>query len=88
MTDNLSQCLLHSSFSAAEGQKVTKHAVTGLIEKRNDKCIDLLWNQVMERISKHKAIGEPVMPRKKKVPSRRESNGNEYFHSNPKLFYP
>ena len=27
------------------------------------------------------------MPRKRKVLSRYDSNGNEYFHSNPKLFY-
>ena len=37
--------------------------------------------------SKHEVTAELVMPRKKKVPSRYYSNGNEYFHSNPKLFY-
>ena len=47
----------------------------------------MLWNQVMEKKSKHEAIAEPVMPWKRKVPSRYGYNGNEYFHSNPKLFY-
>ena len=36
---------------------------------------------------RHETIAEPVMPRKRKVPSRYDSNGNEYFHSNPKFFY-
>ena len=87
LTDNLSQCLQRSSFSAAEGEEITKHVVTGLVEKKNDECFDLLWNQVMEKKSKHEAIAEPVMPQKREVPSRYDSNGNEYFHSNPKLFY-
>ena len=47
LTDNLSQCLQRSSLSAAEGQEIAKHVVTGLAEKRNDECFDLLWNQVM-----------------------------------------
>ena len=41
----------------------------------------------MEKKSKHEAIAEPVMPWRREVPSRYDSNGNEYFHSNPKLFY-
>ena len=41
----------------------------------------------MEKKSKHEAIAELLMPRKRKVPSGYDSNGNEYFHSNPKLFY-
>ena len=49
LTDNLSQCLHRSLLSAAEGQELTKHVVTGLVEKRNDECFDLLWNQVMEK---------------------------------------
>ena len=86
-TDNLSQCLHRVSLSPAEGQYITKHVVTGLVEKGNDECFDLLWNQVMEKKRKHMAIAEPVMPQKRKVLLRRNANGNEYFHSNPKLFY-
>ena len=41
----------------------------------------------MRKKSEHEAIAEFVMPRKRKVPSRYDSNGNEYSHSNPKLFY-
>ena len=83
-TDNLSH---HVSLSAAGGQYMTKHVVTGLIEKRNYECFDMLWNQVVEKKRKHMAIAEPVMPQKRKVPLRRNSNGNEYFHSNHKFFY-
>ena len=87
LTDNLSQCLQNSSLSVAEGQEITKHVVTGLVDNRNDECFDLLWNEVMEKKSKDEAIAEFVKPRKSKIPSRYDSNGNEYFHSNPKLFY-
>ena len=50
LTDNLSQCFQRSSLLAAKGQEITKHVVTGLFEKRNDGCFDLLWNEVMEKI--------------------------------------
>ena len=87
LIDNLSQCLQNFSLSVAEGQEITKHVVTGLVDNRNDECFDLLWNEVMEKKSKDEAIAEFVKPRKSKIPSRYDSNGNEYFHSNPKLFY-
>ena len=42
LTDNLSQCLRRSPLSATEGQEITKHVITGLVEKRNDKCFDVV----------------------------------------------
>ena len=87
LTDNLNQCLQRSSLSATERQEITKHVVTGLSEKRNDECFDMLWNQMMEKKSKHEAAAEPVMLQKRKVPSRYYSNGNDigilnYFIAN------
>ena len=87
MTDNLSQCLDRSLLSAAEGQELTKHVVTGLVEKRNDECFDLLWNQVMEKKKLAWGYCRACYAPERKVPSRYDSNGNEYFHSYPKLFY-
>ena len=42
LTDNLSQCLRRSPLSATEGQEITKHVITGLVEKRNGKCFDVV----------------------------------------------
>ena len=39
----MSQCLQPSSLLAAAGQEITKHKVTGLVEKRNDECF---WSVV------------------------------------------
>ena len=47
----------------------------------------MLSNQVVEKKRKLMAIAEPVMLQERKVLLRRNSNGNEYFHSNHKLFY-
>ena len=83
LADYLSQCLHSSSLSADERQEITKYAVTGLFKRKMLNaliCCGIKW------WSKHEATAELVMPRKKKVPSRYYSNGNEYFHSNPKLF--
>ena len=87
LTNHLSQCLQRSSLLAAEGQEITKHVVTGLVEKKNDECFDLLWNHVMKKKVSMRLLQSLLCPEKGKFHHDTISNGNEYFHGNPKLFY-
>ena len=64
--DNLSTTLQHQNISASEGQQI---AVETLKLIRNDESYDNFWKTTTEK-AKALDIGEPSLPRRRKVPAR------------------
>ena len=68
-TDNLSRTLQHKELSASESQEIARLTVATLQTLRNDESYELFWKQLeIERSSFE--VGEPTVPRKRKVPRR------------------
>ena len=86
-TDNLSRTLQHKDISAIEGQEVANLSVKTLQCMRDEQIFDLFWRMVQQLASKHD-IGEPTLPRKRKVPRHFEVGSSEPEHpSSPKEYY-
>ena len=76
-SDNLSKTLQHSYISAVEGQFVAKmSAVKTLQTMRSDLQFDLFWAKIIHIASEFN-IDKPLLPRKRKRPSRYELGSAE-----------
>ena len=73
-SDNLSKTLQSPKLSASEGQYVAEMTVRTLQTLRNDTHFDLFWAKV-EVVRKEFDVGEPQLPRKRRLP-RRFDDGN------------
>ena len=85
--DNLSSTLQNKSLSAAEGQCIAQMTIGTLKSVRSDNSFDLFWQKVNSKASELD-IGEPVLPRRRRLPRRLDdglSAGD--FHHDPKSFY-
>lgn len=86
-SDNLSSTLQNKSLSAAEGQCIAQMTIGTLKSVRSDNSFDLFWQKVNSKASELD-IGEPVLPRRRRLPRRLDddlSAGD--FHHDPKSFY-
>ena len=70
-TDNLSKTLQHTSFSAAEGQRLAKMTTATLQSVRSEEMFKLFWQKIVTQANTLD-IGEPILPRIRKVPRRYE----------------
>ena len=86
-SDNLSRTLQKKDISAAEGQHVASLVMTTLKSMRSDASFKLFW-QVLAVKAQKLNIGEPTLPRKRKVPRRFEiGDGEAEFHANVEDHY-
>ena len=86
-SDNLSKTLQSDSLYAATGQKIAAMTVTTLKSVRNDESFDLFWQKI-EKARQSLDVGEPILPRKRKVPKRFEDGSAQpEFFDDPKPFY-
>ena len=73
--------------SAAEGQHVARMTITTLKSIRNDESYESFWESVTLK-AKLLDIGEPKLPRNRKVPKRYDSGKHVGdFHDTPETFY-
>jgi len=85
--DNLSRTLQHSEITAAEGQSTTSLTVSALESIRSEEMFNLFWDKVMKEIQ-NVDVGQPVLPRARKVPKRFETSRSVSSHpDSPKSFY-
>ncbi|CAG2184616.1 unnamed protein product [Mytilus edulis] len=85
--DNLSKTLQCKDLSAAESKSIAQKTVQTLKSLRDDECFNLFWENVIMK-SRRKSVEEPVLPRKRRMPSRLETGtATAEFHSTPKDFY-
>lgn len=87
-TDNLSKTL-QKTFSASEGYLVAQQTKQAIMLMRNDESYDLFCKKVLTLASADEInVAEPVLPRKKRVPSRYEDgNAPPEFHSSLRDMY-
>ena len=86
-TDNLSRTLQRKDMSVTEGQEVASLSVKRLQCMRDESTFTLFWAAVQQLASKYD-IGEPSLPRRRKVPQRLEVCSSEPKHpSSPKEYY-
>jgi hypothetical protein len=87
-TDNLSKTL-QKAFSASEGYLVAQKTKQSIVLMRNDESYDLFCKKVLTLASADEInVDEPVLPRKKRAPSRYEDgNAPPEFHSSPRDMY-
>ena len=85
--DNLSSTLQHKTISAAEGQQVAQMTVQTLRSLRNEASFDLFWLKV-NKIASDFGVGEPQLPRRRRVPRRYDDGQSEGdFHAEAKSLY-
>jgi len=86
-TDNLNKTLQSVSMSAAEGQHVASMTVRTLQNLRNDEMYEAFFNKVCAK-AKQCSVGEPTLPRQRKVPKRFNDGLSEgEFPDTPKVHY-
>jgi len=77
----------HKTFSAAEGQEITRMTVQTLKSIRSGELFDLFWSKVSSR-AETLDVGKPRLPCCRKVPKRIDdgtSAGDSY--TTPKEYY-
>ncbi len=85
--DNLSSTLQHESMSPAEGQQVARMTVATLKSIRNDESYDGFKKSVTLKAT-HLAVGEPKLPRRRKIPKRYDSGSHiGDYHTTPESYY-
>ena len=78
-SDHLSRTLQGSHISAAERQKIAAMTVKTLQSLRNDENFRLFWSKTIAR-AHELDVGDPVLPRRRKVPRRYEIGTGEGSH--------
>lgn len=85
--DNLSSTLQHKTLSAAEGQEIAQMTVQALKALRDDETCHLFWMKANLRAT-DLGVGEPQLPRRRKVPRRFDDGLSEgAFHEDPESLY-
>lgn len=79
ITDNLSKTLQHESMSAAEAYIIVSKTIETLKHMRSDDMFQLFWKRT-ELLRERTGTNEPVLPRKRRAPSRYEIGDGEGFH--------
>ena len=86
-TDYLSKTLQNPSLTASEGEQVAELTCKTLERIRNTESFDLFWENLM-LLQTEKGVNEPVLPRKRKVPSRYEDGTSVGYHpGTPKEYF-
>ena len=86
-TDNLSRTLQKTSMSASQGQAVTRQVVQVLQKIRSNEAFHLFWTNSIG-MAKNANVSEPVLPRKKKAPSRFEiGSGSSHYYEDPESHF-
>ncbi len=80
ITDNLSKTLQHQSLSAAQAQDVAELTVKTLKGMRTGEAFDLFF-QLVESLRCRTNTEEPLLPRKRKAPTRFEVGDGDHYHS-------
>ena len=86
-TDKLSKTLQNPELSSTEGHEIAILTVKTLQRVRLDSDFDLFWEKVeLRRVQLD--VGEPQLPRKRKLPKRYEQGNSEpEFHATAKALY-
>ena len=85
--DNLSITLQRQNISASEGEQIAKMTVETLELIPNDESYDHFWKTTTEK-AKSLDIGEPCLPRCRKVPARYEDGmPSGHFHDSTVGYY-
>ena len=80
ITDNLSRTLQAESMSASEAQFIAKQTVETLTKMRSENMFDLFYKHV-ECLKDRTSTEDPVLPRKRKAPTRFEIGEGDTYHS-------
>ena len=85
-TDILSKSLQSSSLSAAEGQDLATIVIKKLEEDRKNEQFEMFWEDIMKK-KEHLDIGDPILPRQRKLPKKFDKPDTYHFPSTPKEFF-
>lgn len=87
ITDKLSKALQKKDLSAIAAKKYASITMHGLKELRDDTKFGEFWLQTTAKATEL-GIGEPTLPRKRKIPRRfDEASGSTYHDSTPEDMY-
>ena len=87
LADNLSKSLQAEALSASEGQAIAQSTVNALLKLRNEEKFAEFWKDVLT-ILEANDVSVPQLPRKRKVPARRqETAGEPHFPMSVKDHY-
>ena len=86
-TDNLSKTLQNPELSAFEGQETAEMTCKTLDSIRNDESFDLFWQNTLS-LQSNLDVSDPVLPRKRRVPSRIAIGSGQGHHpAEPKDYF-
>ena len=80
ITDNLSADLQKQTLSAAEAQSIAQMTIKTLQSMRSDEAFKLFFGLV-ERVRESTGTDKPMLPRRRKGPSRFEVGHGEGYHA-------
>lgn len=86
-TDNLSKTLQNPALTASDGQEIAELTCRTLEQIRTTDSFDLFWQNLIA-LQQDKGVNDPVLPRKRKVPTRFEVGTSAgHFPDSPKALY-
>ena len=87
-TDNLSKTFQAKKSSATTGQKLARLTVDTLQSLRNDESVSAFYVVILIKAKELESLSEPVLPRKRRVPSRYEvGTGEPHYPNTAQDFY-
>lgn len=87
-TDNLSKSLQAKKLSATTGQNLADLTVKTLQSLRNEESFNAFYDVVLIKANEIESLSEPVLPRKRRAPSRyEEGTGEPYYPATPREYY-
>ena len=81
-TDNLSKSLQSKHLSATTGQNLVRLTVNALESIRKDESFHSFYNVSLVKVKEHPSVFEPILPRKRRAPSRYEVGTSEPHYPN------
>ena len=85
ITDKLSKAVQTKSICAFEATEYASVTLKCLEEELSEDRLNCLWEDLMSKKTK---FGEPVLPRKRRAPTRLDQNSsNSYYDESPKEMY-
>ena len=81
-TDNLSKTLQAKKLSATTGQKLARLTIDTLQSLRNNESFKAFYDVILIKAKELESLSEPVLPRKRRAPSRYEVGIGEPHYPN------
>ena len=86
-TDNLSHAFQKPTLSAVEAHDLALKILAVLRKERSDECFKEFWKKLLSNKNSYALVESPVLPCRRKIPSRYNDGEDQHDHKDLKLLY-